>query len=133
MCLTQVQLGHLEKDENKSEEMLQILQHCHAEYVPLDQESNVLHKINLGGDHLTVERATSAVNAVADSDEAHERLEGIILKHEEFHCEMNFLQVCFLISISIHILTFSMKKIFYEEMEHKHIDSYSHQKINIWY
>ncbi|XP_068693691.1 uncharacterized protein [Montipora foliosa] len=92
---TQVQLGLLEKDENKSEEMLQILQHCHAEYVPLDPESSILHKINLGGDHLTVERATSAVNAVADSDEAHERLEGIILKHEEFHCEMNFLQMVF--------------------------------------
>ena len=75
--------------------MLQILQHCHAEYVPSDPESNILHKINFGGDHLTVERATSAVSAVADSDEAYERLEGIILKHEEFHCEMNFLQVCF--------------------------------------
>ena len=43
--------------------MLQILQHCHAEYVPSDPESNTLHKINLGGDHLTVERATSAVSA----------------------------------------------------------------------
>ena len=63
MCLTQVQLGLLEKDENKSEEMLQILQHCHAEYVPSDPESNMLHKINLGGDHFTVERATSAVSA----------------------------------------------------------------------
>ena len=52
-------------------------------------------KINFGGDHLTVERATSAVNAVADSCEAHERLKGIILKHEEFHCEMKFLQVDF--------------------------------------
>lgn len=95
MCLSQVQLGLMEKDENKSEEMLQILQHCHAEYVPSDPESNTLHKINIGGDHLTVERAISAVNAVAESDEAHERLEGIILKHEEFHCEMNFLQVYF--------------------------------------
>ena len=120
MCLTQVQLGLLQKDENKSEEIFQILQHCHAEYVPLDPESNVLHKINLGGDHLTVERATSAVNAVADSDEAHERLEGIILKHEEFHCEMNFLQV------------------FLDQYFHTHnffheIDFYSPQKINVWY
>lgn len=52
-------------------------------------------KINFGGDHLTVERATSAVNAVANSCEAHKRLKGIILKHEEFHCEMKFLQVDF--------------------------------------
>ena len=79
--------------------MLQILQHCHTEYVPSDPESCVLHKINFGGDLLTVERAISAVNAVvaiADSDEAHERLQGLILKHKDFHCEMNFLQVCFL-------------------------------------
>lgn len=56
-----------------------------------DPELGILHKINLGGDHLTVERATSAVNAEADSDKAHERLEGIISKHIEFHCEM----ICF--------------------------------------
>ena len=85
MCLNHVQLGLLEKSENKSEEMLQIIQYCHTVYVPSDPESNILHKINLGGDHLTVERAVSAVNAV----------EGLILKHEEFHCEMNFFQVCF--------------------------------------
>lgn len=88
-------LGLLDKDENKSNEMLQILQHCNAEYVPVDQESKILNKINLGGDHLTVERAISAVNAVADSDTPHERLEGLIPKHEDFHCKMNFLQVQF--------------------------------------
>lgn len=95
MCLNQVQLGLLEKNENKSEEMLQIIQHCHTKYVPSDPESNIQHKINLGGDHLTVERAVTATNAVADADEAHKRLEGQILKHEEFHCKMKFLQVCF--------------------------------------
>ena len=62
MCLTQVQLGLLKKNKNKSEEMLQIIQHCHTEYVPPDPESNILHKINLGGDHLTVERAVTVLS-----------------------------------------------------------------------
>ncbi|KAL9978099.1 hypothetical protein ACROYT_G015580 [Oculina patagonica] len=46
----------------------------------------------MGGDHLTVERAISAVNAVGDADTPFERLQGLVLKQEDFHCEMNFLQ-----------------------------------------
>lgn len=94
-ALTQVHLGLLEKNENKSEEMLHILQHCSNEYVPVDSQSNICHKIPFGGDHLTVERAIGAANAVADPDSPYERQEGLIFKHEEFHCEMNFLQVKF--------------------------------------
>ncbi|XP_078356450.1 uncharacterized protein LOC144641297 [Oculina patagonica] len=96
-CKSQVvHLGLLDKNENKSEDrMLQILQHCSAEYVPADSESTILHKINLGGDHLTVERAIGAINAVSDSDSPQERLEGLIPKHEDFHCEMIFLQTVF--------------------------------------
>ena len=37
--------------------------------------------------------SVSAVASVADSDYPFERLEGLILKHEDFHCEMNVLQV----------------------------------------
>ena len=44
MCLTQVQLGLLEKGENKSEQMLQIFQHWHAEYVPSDPECISIQK-----------------------------------------------------------------------------------------
>lgn len=54
-----------------------------------------LKKIPLGGDHLTVERAVSAVNALADADSPYERLHGLVLKHEDFHREMNFLQMLF--------------------------------------
>ena len=58
-----------------------------------DDKSKILHRILVGGDHLTVERAVSAVNAVGDADNPYERLQGLVLKHEDFHCEMNFLQV----------------------------------------
>ena len=81
--------------------MLEILQHCNAEYVPkcrntfgeCEDEDKILYKVAFGGDHLTVERAVGAVAAVADSDNPYERLEGLIIKHEDFHCEMNVLQV----------------------------------------
>ena len=46
----------------------------------------------MGGDHLTVESAISALDAVGDADNPYERLQGLVLKHEDFHCEMNFLQ-----------------------------------------
>ena len=74
--------------------MLEILQHCNEEYVPTnDDKSKILHKIQVGGDHLTIEHAISAVNAVGDADKPYERLQGLVLKHKDFHCEMNFLQV----------------------------------------
>lgn len=53
----------------------------------------ILHKVAFGGDHLTVERGIGATAAVSDSDTSLERLEGLFLKHEDFHCEMNVLQV----------------------------------------
>ena len=84
--------------------MLEILQYCNAEYVPkyrntieeCEDEDKILYKVAFGGDHLTVERAVGAVAAVADSDNPYERLEGLIIKHEDFHCEMNVLQVILL-------------------------------------
>ena len=101
----QIQLGLLDKNENKSHEMLEILQHCNSQYVPKVKDSStdgpdqykVLHKVAFGGDHLTVERGVSASAAVADSDTPFERLEGLILKHEDFHCEMNILQVGYIV------------------------------------
>ena len=86
--------------------MLEILKYCN-EYVPKfrttsaegEEEDRIVHKIPLGGDHLTVERGVSAAASVADSDTPFERLEGLILKHEDFHCEMNILQVIILFSL----------------------------------
>lgn len=49
--------------------------------------------VAFGDDHLAVEHAVSAVASVTDSDCPFDRLEGLILKHEDFHCEMNVLQV----------------------------------------
>ena len=85
--------------------MLEILQHCNSQYVPKVKDSStegpdqykVLHKVAFGGDHLTVERGVSACAAVADSDTPFERLEGLILKHDDFHCKMNILQAGYIV------------------------------------
>lgn len=68
------------------------------EYVPVNEDKSILHKIHMGGDHLTIERAISSVNAVGDADTPFERLQGLVLKHENFYCEMDFLQVIFCIN-----------------------------------
>ena len=79
-------LGLLEKNENKIPEILEILHHCNEEYVPTNADkSRIFQKIPLGGDHLTVERAVSAVNTIADADSPYERLHGLVLKYEDFH------------------------------------------------
>lgn len=83
--------------------MIEILQHCNAEYVPKCRNTNgeckdedqILYRVAFGGDHLAVERAVGAVAAVADSDNPYERLEGLIIKHEGFHCEMNVLRMIY--------------------------------------
>lgn len=101
----QIHLGLLDKNENKSHEMLEILQHCNSQYVPNVRDSStddadqftILHKVAFGGDHLTVEHGISATAAVGDSDTPFERLEGLFLKHEDFHCEMNVLQVGYIV------------------------------------
>ena len=94
--------------------MLEILQHCNSQYVPKVKDSStdgpdqykVLHKVAFGGDHLTVERGVSASAAVADSDTPFERLEGLILKHEDFHCEMNILQVGYMMMMMMMMMNF---------------------------
>ena len=75
--------------------MLEILQYCN-EYVPQcrrtaedgEVEKKILHKVAFGDDHLTVERAVRAVASVTDSDCPFERLEGLILKHEDFQMKI---------------------------------------------
>ena len=65
-------LGLLHKNENKSHEMLEILQHCNMEYVSKTKETNtddrykILHEVAFGGDHLTVEHGINATAAVSD-------------------------------------------------------------------
>lgn len=81
--------------------MVEILKMVNTKYVPTikiqneleDEEDIIKERIMFGGDQLTVERAIGAMAAVMDADTPYKQLKGIIPVVEDFHCEMNILQV----------------------------------------
>jgi len=81
--------------------MVDILRIDHANYVPTtkvlnefdEEEDVILERVMLGGDQLTIERAIGAMGAVMDADTPYQQLKGVIPAVEDFHCEMNILQV----------------------------------------
>ncbi|XP_062599089.1 uncharacterized protein LOC134260557 [Saccostrea cucullata] len=83
----------LDKSENKSEEMISILQHIHENYIAHteDDPPAVIEKRVFGGDVLTNERAYSAQMAMMNSHSDFFRLAGIIHRPEGLHRLMNFL------------------------------------------
>lgn len=91
----------LDKSENKSEDMISILQHIHKHCVAHSEENptKVIEKIVFGGDVLTNERVYSAqyqlamMNAECDFN----GLDGVVHRPEGLHRMMNFLGV-FLVS-----------------------------------
>jgi uncharacterized protein YjaG (DUF416 family) len=102
-----VPLGVLLKNENKGDEMVQIMEHVH-QYIPnfthgstvyktgngeieVPQES--LMKVLFGGDQLTAARGRGAKRARVNSISQISRLEGIIPCAEDFHVKLNFLDV----------------------------------------
>ena len=96
-------LGLLFKNENTTEDMIEILDHIHK-YVPVENivadkgvvNSFVLSQIFLGGDQLTEERAKNAQNGRADGETKFERLEGIIPKIEDWHTgRIPYQVICF--------------------------------------
>jgi len=99
-----VPLGVILKNENKTEEMVDIMSHLHK-YVPtlssthectittgekVQEERAVIHPILVGGDQLTVARARSAIKAKVNSQTASKRLAGIVPIAEDWHTKANF-------------------------------------------
>ncbi len=85
----QVPLGLLFKNENKTDEMIDILTELHDNYLPVVQHENtttIPERCYFGGDQLTDERARNAVLARSDGDDMHEQLKGFIPKVEDWHC-----------------------------------------------
>ena len=106
--LNQVPLGILPFNQNKNEEMIQILSHLH-QYVPVMEydEDLFVPSINeevtvpkalfspvlLGGDQLTAARDRGAKKAKVSADIPLKRLEGIVPVAEDWHTKMNFMAV----------------------------------------
>ncbi|KAK3099437.1 hypothetical protein FSP39_004353 [Pinctada imbricata] len=84
-------LDLLDKNENKSEDMISILEHIHKEYIPMtmDESRKVIKKKVFGGDVLTNERAYSAQLAMLNGSSDSDRLTGVIHRPEGLHRMMN--------------------------------------------
>lgn len=85
----------LDKSENKSDEMISILEHIHKKYIPHTDENppGVIDKVVFGGDVLTNERAYAAQLAMMNNESDYFRLAGVIHRPEGLHRMMNFLLV----------------------------------------
>jgi len=121
----QVPLGVIKKNENKIDEMCTILSDLHH-YIPTETtifhlplpsgntkllQSEIFHRVLLGGDKLTVARARSGCSAQADHGSSEQRLSGLLPVTEDWHVKMCFLKVFVLIK-AINIRPHILKRIF---------------------
>ena len=96
------------KDENKLEEMVDILQEL-QKFVPSKSETKdvqvpdtnevrslseiAFHRLLFGGDQLTAKRARDGVRIQNNSTNSADRLEGLLPVFEDWHTKVVFLEV----------------------------------------
>ena len=106
--MSQVPLGVLLKNENKTGDMLDILKYLH-QYVPtvhttvdhmIDSiqvsetiKKAIYHRILLGGDQLTACRARSCQEAMRNADDPDWKVQGLIPVCEDWHTQVCLLKV----------------------------------------
>ena len=115
MSFLQVSLGIHLRNENKTDEMAEIMEHL-QQYVPSKRttESFVMpgsEEISLqidhfghilfGGDQLTVARARGAQRIMSNSHNGFDRLEGLVPVVEDWHAKVTFMKVIFLLYVFI--------------------------------
>ncbi|KAK7146429.1 hypothetical protein R3I93_014006 [Phoxinus phoxinus] len=76
-------LGLLFKDENKTTDLVDVLQHLQNEYVP--NGPDVISNLLVGGDRLTEGNCRNIQWAFADGDTKKDRLKGMVFKFEDWH------------------------------------------------
>ena len=88
-------LDLLDKSENKSDDMISIMQHIHEHYVAhtMDAKPIVVEQKVFGGDVLTTERTFSAQQAMKNAKNDYLDLSGVVPRPEGLHRMMNFLMV----------------------------------------
>ena len=113
----QIPLGILLKNENKYEDMIDILDHCHR-YVPgkiythhvtvpggesdISFEDKHLLTILCGGDQLSAVRARGSKSIRQNSDTSEQRLDGLLPISEDWHGKVVFLEVSIVCSYIVH-------------------------------
>ena len=108
LLLVQVPLGVLLKNENKADDMVEIMSHLH-QYVPATEHTKtvfvpstgemvqvkhaVFNKIFVEGDQLTVVRARGSQNVMDNSISPSFRMHGLIPCIEDWHTKLSLLGV----------------------------------------
>ena len=98
------------KDENKLDEIVDVLQELHK-YVPSKSETKevqvpgtnkvrslseiAFHRVLFGGDQLTAKRARGGVRIRNNSTNSADRLEGLLPVSEDWHAKVVFLEVSY--------------------------------------
>lgn len=93
----QIPLGCLPKNESLNEDMVDILEHLHSNYVPMSQVNGTKTPADFvcfGGDQLTEERSRNIQKARADGRSVDEKLDGVWCKNEDWHGIRIAYQVC---------------------------------------
>ena len=108
-------MGILLKNENKLDEMVDIIGHLH-QYVPsmtfneqrhistgeiVSEECARLHPILIGGDQVTVVRARSAIKIKLNSQSPCRRLSGAIPVIEDWHAKVIILEVSHIFHVQL--------------------------------
>ena len=107
MPMMQVPLGVIFKNENKLDEMVDIMDHLN-QYIPTEvthttvqipgrapkrMQIDTMHKVLIGGDQLTVARMKGAKSMREDSQHDAGRLDGFIPVVEDWHTKVCLLEV----------------------------------------
>ena len=87
-------MGVLFKNENLTEDMIEILRHFQAylPYTTVDDKKIFLNQL-CSGDQLSVERAVNAIHSVANGYTAEDRLEGFNMQLGDWHTGVKILEV----------------------------------------
>ncbi|XP_039523015.1 uncharacterized protein LOC120476122 [Pimephales promelas] len=88
---THYPLGLLFKDETKTSDLVDVLQHLQREYVPRCPDG--FEKILVGGDRLTEGNCRNIQLAFADGETEEDRLEGLVFKFEDWHAIRNLFEI----------------------------------------
>ena len=91
-----VNLGVIFKDENKEEDMFDIVRKLHGVVPVVEVDDNeVFDRIPVVGDHKTLERGVEAQFSVRNGYSKAWRLEGLFFQLADWHHENKFLSVSF--------------------------------------
>lgn len=88
---THYPLGLLFKDETKTADLVDVLQHLQKEYVPRCLDG--LERVLISGDRLTEGSCRNIQLAFADGETEEDRLEGLVFKFEDWHAIRNLFEI----------------------------------------